>query len=213
MKSDKRYVFKVIVIGDGFVGKTSLILRFTHNMFNEEYKKTLGTDFAIKNFKVDDSSVKLQIWDLGGQEIFKDLRRVFYPGSKGALIVYDVTDRKSFENVRNWYNDIRSVAKNIPIILVANKIDLPREVSREEGINLAKSLKVSYIETSAKTNEYVEDAFKQIARLSISGNYVRPTSVDLDKPQESVSISHVTTVKELEIPEKLKRIPESFNTV
>ncbi|MEM2906471.1 MAG: Rab family GTPase [Candidatus Odinarchaeota archaeon] len=157
--SVSKYVFKIILVGDGRVGKTSLLLRFTENKFRAEYKKTLGTDFAVKNVKVNGEEVKLQIWDLGGQELFRDLRKAFYPGAKAALIVY--------ESVPAWHADIVSALKKIPIIVVGNKIDLPRDVSYQDAKSLCDRLSVEYIETSAKLDQNVADAFLKIASNAV----------------------------------------------
>lgn len=179
MSRATKYMFKIITVGDGMVGKTSLILRFTEDSFRETYKKTIGADFAIKNVDIDGILAKLQIWDLGGQDTFKDLRKIFYPGARGVIYVFDVTNRPSFENIRNWSKDIDSVVGDIPGILVANKVDLEREVSYGEGKELADELSMDYVETSAKTGEKVVDVFKMVARVTVGE---KPEEADVEVP-------------------------------
>ncbi len=202
-----KYVFKVILVGDGRVGKTSLLLRFTENRFSAEYKKTLGTDFAVKNVIVNGEEVKLQIWDLGGQELFRDLRRAFYPGAKAALIVYDVTNRRSFESVPAWHADIISALKKIPVIVVGNKIDLPREVSYEEAKKLCERLSVEYIETSAKLDQNVADAFMRIASNAVSSAKELTRGVHIPEPTikqpSTISKPVLTVPKVFESPKSL----------
>nr|MDO8082025.1 ArgE/DapE family deacylase [Candidatus Freyarchaeota archaeon] len=162
----EEYAFKVIVVGDGGVGKTSLIVRLTENRFSEDYKMTLGTSFAAHTMSVGDSVVTLQIWDLGGQPSFSHLRSFFYAGSKGGVIVFNLTDVKSFKNVSMWRKELFNVCGEVPIVIIGNKNDLASErvVSQQEAERLARSLGSSYIETSAKTGDKVSMAFQSIAR-------------------------------------------------
>ncbi|MHA1409216.1 MAG: GTP-binding protein [Candidatus Odinarchaeia archaeon] len=200
MSPKAKYVFKVILVGDGAVGKTSLILRFTEKKFSEDYKKTLGTDFAVKQITLDDNtSVKLQIWDLGGQEIFRNLRKVFFPGAKAALIVFDITNRTSFNNVENWFNDIQKEVPGIPTIIVGNKIDLPRDVSFEEAQSLSQKLGCDYIETSAKLDRNVDITFINIAKKAVNsakGKLIK---------QKPTTLKQTETVPQFEF--KLPRTP------
>jgi len=126
---------KLIIVGDSGVGKTNILTRFTKNVFNHENKTTIGVEFASKVIKIQDHILKLQIWDTAGQERFKSLTVAYYKGSRGAIIVFDVTKRESFENVINWLNDIKKNGdKETIIILVGNKNDMEeREVSFEEA--------------------------------------------------------------------------------
>jgi acetylornithine deacetylase/succinyl-diaminopimelate desuccinylase family protein len=162
----EEYAFKIVVTGDGGVGKTSLIVRLTENRFSEDYKMTLGTSFAAHTLNVGDSIVTLQVWDLGGQPSFSHLRSFFYQGSKGGIIVFDLTDAKSFKNVSTWQKDLFNVCGEVPIVLIGNKNDLASErvVSQQEAERLARSLGAPYIETSAKTGDKVSAAFQSIAR-------------------------------------------------
>jgi len=170
------YAFKLILGGDGAVGKTSLVHRFVENTFAKDYKSTIGTSIMKKecNFKELGSAVRFVIWDLAGQSQFQRVRKSYLANAEAGILVYDVTNRKSFENIKNWHNEIKKVSTNISLILVGNKIDLEenREVESQEGNILADNLGLSYIETSAKTGENINDAFKMLALLMIKKYFI-----------------------------------------
>ncbi|MHA1583377.1 MAG: Rab family GTPase [Candidatus Baldrarchaeia archaeon] len=175
--TNRSFLFKIVLIGDGGVGKTTLRRRWMGEGFVTSYILTVGADFAVKTLITPyGHEVKFQIWDLGGQPHFKEVRKTFYAGTAGALVVYDVTDRKSYNNVFGWIEEmLKHVKQKIPIVLVGNKIDLrnnvPDTITTEEGINLRKEimekygLDVLFIETSAKTGENVDKAFQGMAKL------------------------------------------------
>ncbi|MFX1358231.1 MAG: GTP-binding protein [Promethearchaeota archaeon] len=169
------YAFKLILGGDGAVGKTSMVHRFVEDKFEKDYKSTIGTSIMKKECRFEglDSGVRFVIWDLAGQAQFKRVRQSYLANAEAGILVYDVTNKTSFENVENWNNEIKNGSPNISLILVGNKIDLEenREVSFEEGEKLAQELGLSYIETSAKTGENIEDAFKMLA-LQIIQKYI-----------------------------------------
>ncbi|MBD3213943.1 MAG: DUF4268 domain-containing protein [Candidatus Lokiarchaeota archaeon] len=161
-------VYKLILGGDGAVGKTSIVKRFTEGTFRKDYKATIGTSISKKEctFEGLDSMVRFVIWDLAGQPQFKRIRPTYVANSGAGILVYDVTDRDSYDNIINWYKEIKKAAPpDIFLILAGNKIDLEEErvVSRAEGEALAKELELSYIETSAKTGENVNETFKMLA--------------------------------------------------
>ena len=162
------YAFKLILGGDGAVGKTSMVHRYVENEFETDYKSTIGTSIMKKEctFKELESTVRFIIWDLAGQAQFKRVRQSYLANSEAGILVYDVTNRSSFENIdKNWYREIKKASPDIVLILVGNKIDLEskRVVSRDEGEALAQNLTLTYIETSAKTGENIDDAFKMLA--------------------------------------------------
>ena len=163
--SKPTYIFKVPVAGDGAVGKTSLIVRYTQGTFTDTYKMTIGTSFAVKTVDLDSVMVKLQIWDLAGQPHFGGVRPLFYQGSTGVIYVFSVIDRSSFDHLVGWLEEAGKNAGNVPGILIGNKTDLmdQREVSREEAEAYAAQHGLKYIETSAKLDENVGDAFQQVA--------------------------------------------------
>jgi len=169
------YAYKLILGGEGGVGKTSMVHRFVENSFQTDYKSTIGTSIMKKecDFQGLDSKVRFVIWDLAGQAQFKRVRQSYLGNAEAGILVYDVTRRETYDNIENWYNEIRSVSSEISLILVGNKIDLEgnRVISTEQGEDLAKKLNLSYIETSAKTGENINDAFNMLA-LQMIKRYV-----------------------------------------
>jgi small GTP-binding protein len=174
MAEEYDYLFKCIVVGDGGVGKTALTLRFSKGFFTEDYKMTIGVDFHVKTIKVETEEeplkAKLQIWDTGGQERFSSIRPMYYRGSLGALLIFDLTSMASFEHLPQWIEEVRAnVNSDIPLLLVGNKSDLEdqREVSLEEINSFSDKFNLYYMETSAKTGEGVGDCFYVLACLMI----------------------------------------------
>lgn len=172
---------KIVIIGDGGVGKTSLIRRYLGFGFNPQYLKTIGANFYSKKIEYNDDRisnvpVQLVVWDLAGQPRFNEVRGVYYRGAKAAVVVFDVTDRKSFENVENWVEEFwKNMDEKLPIVLVGNKIDLIGDVDdyvkSEEALLLARKfseiigINIPYIETSAKIGKHVEDVFRSVVKL------------------------------------------------
>ncbi|MHA1728795.1 MAG: GTP-binding protein [Promethearchaeota archaeon] len=158
----KNYIFKICCCGDGSVGKTSMVLRYSEEKFQESYIMTIGSNFATKSIEFDNNiSVKLQIWDLAGQQHFSFVRPPFYRGASGSLFIFDITRRASFENIQNWKQEVEEVIKK-PFILVGNKLDLSEErvISRSEAEKLAKELgALGYFETSAKSGKNLDSVF------------------------------------------------------
>ncbi len=161
------HVFKTLIIGDSSVGKSNLLLRFSDNVFHDTFLPTIGVDFKIKNVSVYDKSIKLNIWDTAGQDRFKTITQAYYKGAHGIVVVFDITDRTSFEHVSNWFSEIKKNAgEGVVKILVGNKADLSesRAVQVSEAEELAKSLGVHYLETSAKTGENVDQVFTNLSK-------------------------------------------------
>jgi len=166
------YLFKVIAVGDGAVGKTSITLRFSTGTFRDSYIMTIGVDFAVKTIDVGTSEgakkIKLQIWDTGGQERFSYVRPLYYKGAMGGLVVFDVTQVESFQNIPRWFEEVKKNRGNIPLILVGNKVDLPdRKINGEQAKELAKKHGVQYLETSAKTGESIERIFLELSKSMV----------------------------------------------
>jgi Ras-related protein Rab-5C len=169
------FKFRVVLLGEATVGKTSLLRRYTENVFEEEYKQTLGTTFATKEVEVKDEAgdvrgVKLSIWDMGGQSTYRELRRQYMKGSSAAIIVYDVTKPESFMAMNNWFESFREVCPDAPIFICANKVDLTdkRMVPPEPGIMLRDWFQSEYYETSAKDGTRVNDVFERCAQVVVA---------------------------------------------
>ena len=156
MDSDVTCMLKIILIGDSSVGKTNLLTRFVKNEFNQQSKPTIGVDFFSKTVQVDKKSIKAQIWDTAGQERFKSFSSAYYNGSHGAIIVYDITNKDSFENVKSWVQELKTHLEfeKLVVMLIGNKSDLEdkRAVTEEQGRNLSESIEAFFMETSAFKN-------------------------------------------------------------
>ena len=157
--------FKVVVVGDSGVGKTNLIKRFISNEFSLDSKATVGVEFISKNYNINNKIIKIEIWDTAGQERYKSITSAYYKGAKGAMIVYDVTNQTSFNNIDKWYFEIKEKAsKNINLMLIGNKTDLNKVICREDAINTAKSLNIPVMETSANNSSNVKEAFYDLIK-------------------------------------------------
>ena len=162
-KVNSDFAIKILLLGDSSVGKTCFLKRYTDNTFQDAYLSTIGFDFKFKFITLDNGkTVKVQLWDTAGQERFRTIAKSYYKGAHGIVLIYDVTNRKTYDNIRKWLNQIKDEASNkISIILVANKIDSEdRQVSVEEGETLAKASNLPIFEASAKDSINVEESFK-----------------------------------------------------
>ncbi len=175
------YLFKVVLVGDAEVGKTSLTTRFAYGTFTDGYISTLGVDFIVKSLPVNNYIVKLQAWDTAGQERYAGVRPIYYRGAKGALLVFDITMRQSFVNVEKWFNQIRRYSgTDVPIILVGNKLDLTdsRVVDTDEVQVYSAQKEIHYFETSAKTDYAVTDVFKKLAELILASELAKEPKME-----------------------------------
>ncbi len=152
-------------MGDGAVGKTSLIKKYSENSFNENYLPTIGSNFASKKLTLDGDEITYQIWDLGGQPQFKIVRQNFYRGARGVIYVFDVSRRETLENLEMWKEEVYEICGSIPSIIIGNKIDLPRKVEIEEVEQYSQCLNTLYFETSVLLNVNIEESFESIGRL------------------------------------------------
>jgi len=186
------YFFKILLIGDSGVGKSCLLLRFADDSWTETHISTIGVDFKIKTLTIDGKTVKLQIWDTAGQERFRTITSSYYRGAQGIILVYDCTDKESFNNVKQWMGEIdRYACENVNKLLVGNKCDLVAEktVDVAAAKEFADSYDIPFIETSAKTAHNVEKCFVQMAtsiknRMSSqsSGKSEGSATIQVDKP-------------------------------
>ncbi len=168
MSSETQFKFKITLFGPGGVGKTSLLLRYIKEYFSDDLKKTIGSNFLIKDVALEGKTVRLLLWDIGGQPQFHKLRTIYFKGSNAALGVFDLSSNQSLLKIPGWISSIKkTVKKTIPMILLGNKVDLEREVDKSEAEDLAKRLNCDYLETSAKTGQNVELAFEKIAKACI----------------------------------------------
>lgn len=158
---------KIVVAGDGNVGKTSLVRRYCEGKFEESRIATIGVDFHTKVIPLETGNIKLSIWDMAGQERFQVMRGGFYRGSRSAALVFDVTDPGTFENLPNWRDEIMEVIPDQRFIIVGNKIDLERVVDPEPAKAFATSLNAPYIETSALSGEGVDELFLTMGKLAV----------------------------------------------
>ena len=161
-------VLKVVVAGDGTVGKTSLVRRFCEGKFEMTRVATIGVDFQTKLVELPERTVKLSIWDMAGQDRFQVIRAGFYRGSRAAALVFDVTSPESFANLERWRQEIIEVVPQQPFVVVGNKTDLERKISPEQGAAFAQGIRAAYVETSALSGAGVPDLFLSLAKLSFT---------------------------------------------
>ena len=164
--STRTFRYKMILFGDESVGKTSLVERFINDKFEESYISTLGYNLYQKQINYENSTIFLMIFDIGGQEKFRNLRSKYAEGADTAFLIYDVTRPESFDNIYKWRNELKEFAGDIPFIIIGNKNDLKSEilVPKENALKVAYELgALDFFETSAKTGEGVENAFTQLA--------------------------------------------------
>ena len=161
--------FKILILGDSNVGKTSLLLTYVDNYFPDSHVATIGIDYKIKEVIVNGLKLKLQIWDTSGQERFRSMTHTFLRSANGIAFVYDITNKKSFEGVKNWIKDAESNSPGFEKVLIGNKTDLEgkREVSHDSSEKFASKKKIKTFETSAKTNINVNEPFDYLAQLIV----------------------------------------------
>ena len=170
-KKHKELLYKILLLGDSSVGKTCFLMRYADNTFQEIHMSTIGLDYKLKNVQLDDGKiVKVQIWDTAGQDRFRSITKNYYKGAHGIILIYDVTSRKTFENVKNWVEQIEEeVSDKVNIILVGNKIDdeKNRKVTTEEGKQMADSCKLEFFETSAKSGVGIDSTFNELVKKTV----------------------------------------------
>ncbi len=211
---DGEYRFKFVILGDHEVGKTSIIRRFVEKRYTTDYRATIGINILSHEFEFFGTKIGVSLYDLGAQKYFKRFRRIYYLGAQAAFIVFDLTNRETFENVKTWYEELRlfTSGEDIPIVIVGNKTDLleDRKVYYQEGAKLANNLsesekiKLSYIETSALTGSNVEDAFNLI-----SYHYVMKSKEIEDERRSEILLNIINSILKKKIVITLSFITES----
>ena len=199
------YKLKLIILGDSGVGKTNIIQRYISDTFNTETRATVGVEFFVKNYRVNNDIIKLEIWDTAGQERYKSITSAYYKGSRGALIVYDITRTITFEDIEKWKNEINEKVKgSLKLMLIGNKCDLKdeRKVSIEEALEKAKLLNIPLMETSALDSTNIQKAFENILKEmykefkkekkkeKIEKSYAEGVKIDTNEKQNEIEISN-----------------------
>jgi small GTP-binding protein len=205
--SEAQFIFKVLLLGDGAVGKTSLISMFTKGFIKQDYKMTIGVDIMTKTVAVDRNIAKLSIWDLAGQQRFKAIRSAFYGGVAGALLVFDLTRALTFKNLVSWLEELYQFGcPDCPTVLIGNKVDLPqlRDVKNEDIEWFAKEINCEYMETSAKTGVNVERAFTELTTKMVE----RSTGKRIKIVREESGGKYYTTVASEEESEQAGKVEE-----
>lgn len=180
-------LFKLLLIGDSGVGKTCLLFRFSDDAFNTTFISTIGIDFKIKTVELGGKKIKLQIWDTAGQERFHTITTSYYRGAMGIMLVYDITNAKTFDNISKWLRNIDEHAnEDVEKMILGNKCDMDdkRQVSKERGESIAREHSIPFLETSAKTNINVEKGFMDLAQAILS----KTPGKDSDGRQPGVDI-------------------------
>ncbi|CAM9366274.1 unnamed protein product [Chrysoparadoxa australica] len=162
------HLFKILLIGDAAVGKSSIMLRFTEDVFDDHLQSTIGVDFKVKMMEADGKRVKLTIWDTAGQERFRTLTSSYYRGAQGIMMVYDVTRRDTFDNLDRWLEEVETYhpgrGRSVVKLLVGNKVDKDRVVAREEAEGYARRKGMLFLESSAKTKEGIKQVFSEVVQ-------------------------------------------------
>uniref|UniRef100_A0A1I7UBQ3 Ras-related protein Rab-21 n=1 Tax=Caenorhabditis tropicalis TaxID=1561998 RepID=A0A1I7UBQ3_9PELO len=174
----KSFKFKVVLLGEGCVGKSSLVLRFVENKFSSRHLSTIQASFQSKTINIDDCKAELHIWDTAGQEKYHALGPIYYRGSNGVLLVFDITDRRSFEKVKNWVLEIKTcLGKSAEILIVGNKTDLEdeRKIARQDAEAYAETEGAIYMETSAQDNIGISEAFEALTAKMLDRARTAPT--------------------------------------
>lgn len=165
---------KFLTLGDSMVGKTSIVLRFVDNIFFDQTKSTIGVDFKTKIIKFGNKYIKIKVWDTAGQERFRTITRQYYKNAEGMILIFDVTEKKTFDQVGDWVTSImENKQKDAKVILVGNKIDCEeRVITKEQGEELAQKYQLPYFETSASTGQNVQKIFEALAEEILKSQYL-----------------------------------------
>ena len=207
MEDEDNYdlIFKLVLIGDSGVGKTNILSRYINNEFSLATQSTVGVEFGSKIIKKNDKSIKLQIWDTAGQERYKSITNAYYKGSKGALVVYDISRKVTFEDVDKWIGELKTNgSEDVLIMLIGNKSDLEdkREVQAEEVAKKAEQYGIAFCETSALEGKNIEHAFDSLIN-EITKKVEKEKTNEIKNIEESKTIT-LNTTEEKKIDENKK---------
>jgi Ras-related protein Rab-1A len=192
------FIFKVLLLGNSDVGKSSLLLRYVDSVWNDAFVPTIGVDFKVKTLTINEKKVKMQIWDTAGQERFRTVVSTYFRGAHGILLLYDVTNRDSFKNLESWLIEIEKNAKEKVLkILIGNKCDLTddREIQSDEGKAFALRNGMEFMETSAKMNTNVTEAFETLGKLMIEFNSKSNTATQKKNESKNLKASSGMNLK------------------
>lgn len=183
---------KFLTLGDSMVGKTSIVLRFVDNVFYEQTKSTIGVDFKTKTINFGNKKIKIKVWDTAGQERFRTITKQYYKNAEGIILIYDVTESKTFDQIEDWVMNIMdNKQSDAKVILVGNKIDCEeRVILKEQGAELAKRFDLPYFETSASTGENVNKIFECLAEEILKTKYI------IEKNEGHIKLSTVDSPEE-----------------
>ena len=189
-------LYKIILLGDSFVGKTSLIIRFCDDIYEDNGTATIGVDTKTKFVKRKDKNIELQIWDTAGQERFRSLAKNCTNQMDGIILVYDLSKKESFQNIKIWYNNLRDTVdfKKVGLILVGNKSDMSHDSSDKMAQEFCQNHNISFIETSAKTNKNVSEIFVKLIDIMVN--------INPKKSKSKIGNLNVSTEDDLKQPKK-----------
>ena len=172
------YLWKLVFLGEGSVGKTSLVGRYVYDSFEGDYVATIGAAMHTKPIQVDDTRCKLVIWDIAGQDTFEQLRKAYYQNASGAFFVFDTTRPETLARIEEWIGALTAVTGKIPIVCLENKIDLESKIDREKLKDVATKLNLKLLQTSAKDDTNVEEAFQEMAREILKTMRAKKMSIE-----------------------------------
>ena len=195
--NEPEIILKLLLLGNTMVGKTSILLKYSENRFEEHAISTIGVDYIYKDIIYNDLKIKLQIWDTSGEERFRSITRNFYRNTDALFLVFDLTKKDSFECIKNWLTDAKEYNSDLKIILVGNKIDLvnEREVPEEKAKNFATKNKLEYIETSAKDGTNIQNAFDALIAQLLNGKSKQDILTEFSHKDSSFSVETIKSEK------------------
>ena len=202
---NSRKQFKVVLLGEGCVGKTSIILRYVENQFSEKYIETKPSQcqaaFKTKKLNIEGNPINIAIWDTAGQEQYHSLAPIYYRESHGAIIVYDITDQDSFHKACNWVKEVRKIVGDVPMCIIGNKSDLEkyRNVSQEEAEKYAASVNARHYHTSAKLNKGLEVVFLDLTRKMLRAQAIATPVTNHTQPQRNSSRKSIVVTEDVPV--------------